>query len=410
MAEARVADGVPSAAELLAKKLRRLGCTAEVGARHAFVSSTCPLHAGKDCAGTATFTGAGAVEWECDRGGNTADFQAHFENGSAARVPGEDDGAAQVKRSVAPVWAEDFLAEKFLPLRWLLAPVLPAESVAVIFSAPNIGKTLWSMDAVCQVTKAGGSCLAIETEGGKRAFQKRLDRAIAAAGGLPPRRLKVLHHVGLELLRERHEEVITSWAKGCELTMLDSLAALTPGVDENDAAVMTSVGAVLNRMRASSGGTVLAVAHSGKIAWKPGETPSLAHLRGHGALAATVDTALALVPAEADEGMVSFDLHVVKQRDEERAKPRRYTIAMRGEAAIVEVEELGQARAGSERMEEAKARVLKVVPAFPGTASANQVCRVAGGSRPHNLEAIRELEEKGIIRSVGFGKLQRVTE
>src|SRR5205823_4100433 len=122
---------------------------------------------------------------------------------------------------------------------------------------------------------------------------------------------------------------LSTWVRETDLAMLDSLSALIPGTDENDVAAMTLVGEALKRVRAAGGGSLLAVHHSAKIAWKPSEAPSLAHLRGHSALAGIVDTVLALVPADSPEGLVSFDLHVVKRRDEERARPRRYTIAMR---------------------------------------------------------------------------------
>src|SRR4051812_6908251 len=104
---------------------------------------------------------------------------------------------------------------------------------------------------------------------------------------------------------------------------------------------MKAVSDALAYVNAATGAAVIALHHTTKTTWRPGgPPPNLADARGHGALVGRIDTEIALVPCEAASGEVAFDAWVVKQRDEEKAAPRRYRIDMTGPAAVVSEEEI----------------------------------------------------------------------
>jgi hypothetical protein len=97
-----------------------------------------------------------------------------------SRVPGEDDDKETPKSRLGLQPVSVLLTETIPPTEWLISPWLEAGSIAALVAPPNLGKTLLAFWLATQVK---GRVAIIEEEGGKRGFQKRIDRAVRAVGG-----------------------------------------------------------------------------------------------------------------------------------------------------------------------------------------------------------------------------------
>lgn len=242
-------------------------------------------------------------------------------------------------------WLEDFQDRLFPAPRWLYLDLVQAASVCIVLAPPNAGKTFLALEMGAQIVVGAirqdhGQRLRaviVEEEGSGAALQRRLARAFAAAGGMPPRSVKVAWNSGRNLLVEDDMRQLAAECMGAELIVLDSLSALCGGLDENDSRAMQAVATALRKLQVLTGASIVALHHTTKESWKPGEAPHQRHLRGHGTLAGRIDTAIALVALDSDEREVRFEVHVVKQRDAEHAKPRQFAIGMRGPAAAVQI-------------------------------------------------------------------------
>jgi len=210
-------------------------------------------------------------------------------------------------------------------------------------AAPNAGKTFFGLDVVVQVAvkaaQQGLRVVIVEEEGTGYALQVRLSRALASVGMQGSDLIRVSWNSGRSLLERADLDHLIADCAGCELVMLDSLSALSGGIDENSSADMAAVAEALHELKSTTGSAVLALHHMTKAAWKEGETPRLEHMRGHGALPGRADAVIALVPLESDQDAVNFEVHCVKQRDGSKPKARKMSVAMTGSAAITEIED-----------------------------------------------------------------------
>jgi biotin operon repressor len=198
-----------------------------------------------------------------------------------------------------------------------------------------------------------------------------------------------------------------------DLIVLDSLASFWPGLNENDPEHMSMVAEALKILCEHSGASILGIHHTTKAAWKPGEKPSLGELRGHGAMAGRIDAAFICRPMERVAGMVRFELHVVKQRDEDWTTPKAVEVIMTGDAATVTMEPLGQMlRTGTPldyRNREIEQQILLALPQEAGEAiSGNAICEKVKKSKTDVLAAIKRLFAQQKITQDWTGKYYRV--
>jgi len=256
------------------------------------------------------------------------------------------------------------LDEEIPDTEWLFAPYLETKVIAALVAPPNIGKTLLAFWVATQVAAAGKRVAIIEEEGGKKGFQKRISRAVAAVGG----REKCLgisysFKPRISLMLNSDVRALAVELAGYDLVIIDSLARVTLGLEENDAGEMGVLVANMDFLRESIVGTILTLHHTGKAKWKPNEIPRLGDGRGSSAFESGMDTVLALAPvADKVKGLVQFTLHITKQRDEDnQVPPMHVRIAMTGRAAdlFMEVPE-----STFDPLEEMKKEVLEFVSAF----------------------------------------------
>jgi hypothetical protein len=344
--------------------------------------------------------------------------------GSAAtREPGSDDGEETQEVPVPkpsllklqPISV--LLAEQIPPTEWLIAPWIETGSIGAIVAPPNIGKTLLAFHFSVQVAAAGKRVAIIEEEGGKRGFQSRISRAVAAAGG--PGACKTIDwsfKPRISLMSGSHVADLCDELAGYDLVIIDSLARVTTGMEENDAKEVGQLVASLDIIREATKAAVYSIHHTGKSKWKPGEVPTLADGRGSSALAGGLDTVIALAYVAEEEqltGVVSFTIHITKQRDEDnKVAPRLARIKMTGPEAYVEMEESPTTR-GPSPAEQRVAALLQVVlfaiPEAPGEPITREALQDKLGKRPSDIRsAVNRLIEQGKIKELVRRRLTRV--
>ena len=304
---------------------------------------------------------------------------------------------------------DELLGLQLPPKEWYVAGLIEKEAVVAIIGPPNAGKTFLGLDALMKSAAADYKVLLYEAEGSVAGLQKRLRRAEAHHRVAKPGNLRILHNPTLDLLTDDGAERVIAQAKahGANLIVFDSLSALCAGLDENDSAAMGALANRLYRIKVATGATVLVLHHMTKEGWREGERPTLAHMRGHSALAGRVDVAFAIVPAKSFESEIAFDLWDLKQREEaKRDKPRRCTIAMVGEAATFTMLE----PEGGERQPAAMAvRALQLEAEALANLSDQDCLAISATKLALQMKrrdvdvrkAVSRLIEKSLVRAVG---------
>lgn len=331
------------------------------------------------------------------------------ERPAATRTPGEDDGEERKTRlGLQPV--ANLLAEQIPDTEWLLTPYLEVGTIAALVAPPNIGKTLLAFWLATQVK---GRVAIIEEEGGKRGFRKRIERAMAAAGN--PTNIDYSFKPRISLMNQTDVRALAAELKGYALVIIDSFARVTTGIEENDTTEVGLIIAALDYIREESGSTSLSLHHTGKSKWKPGEVPHLADGRGSSALAAGLDTVLALAPVEdVEPGVVKFELHITKQRDEDnQVPPRLVRIAMTGPSADVTMEEIQKHGRGPTPTEVRVAQLLPLVfaaiPEPPAAAITREMLQDTLGKRAADVRmAVAKLVDQKKVKELSRKRLIRV--
>jgi len=204
---------------------------------------------------------------------------------------------------------------------WLVQEVVESESLCVVYGAPNSGKSLAVLDLLYHVAAGKpwrgrdvkrGSVLYISVEGpsgtARRAKAWRTHHGIADGESLPLAFIRV--DVDLFGDKKSAEAIVNAVALlesmtglPCRAVAIDTVNAVTPGMDENSSA---DVGVFLRNLRtilANTRATVLPVHHTGKDESRG--------LRGSNALLARAETTLLV-----SDGVLT----TVKMRDGERGQ------------------------------------------------------------------------------------------
>jgi hypothetical protein len=339
-----------------------------------------------------------------------------------SREPGEDDDDGEGPPGFL---VSDLLQEDIPPVKWIVPGRLLEKSVALIAGPPGSGKTFLNYDWAAQAVRAGAGVYLGQNEGGKKAMQIRLARACAAAGlEKLPRNFRYERNVALALSDRKAVERFAKRLKGYDIIGLDSLSSFWPGLNENDPEHMSIVSESLKILCEVSGATAAGVHHTTKSSWKPGETPSLADIRGHGALAGRIDTAFIVKPLERVAGLVRFELHTVKQRDEDLSPACEMEILMTGSAAtMTQVQSIGRAAKPPSRTEARAIVRLNVIESIIPVGAENAIGvneaqrkllggtaeqKKAGSHKPDVTAAFVELGRTGRIQRDESGKAYRV--
>jgi hypothetical protein len=309
----------------------------------------------------------------------------------------------------------DLLAVEIDPIEWLVHGYLQEQSIAVLAGPPNAGKTLLAADWCAKLAASGKRVFIGQNEGGLRGLQQRLSRSCVAAGiPSPPDRFTYRRNVEVTLANLHEVKKMAQELEFHDLVVLDSLASFWPGLDENKPEHMSIVAEALKVLCEYSGAAVLGIHHTTKTAWKTGEKPSLGDIRGHGAMAGRIDAAFICKPMERVAGVVRFELHVVKQRDEDWTPPKAVEVLMTGDAATVTMEPLqsggiSMARATDPRSREIEQQVLLLLPEDENEAlSQNAICTQTRKAKPDVVAATKRLYATGRIQQDWNGRFYRM--
>jgi hypothetical protein len=234
----------------------------------------------------------------------------------------DDDGEATDRRpaKLPFEFESDVAASAVLP-DWLIGEVIEAETLCVIYGAPNSGKSLAVLDMLYHVATGKpwrgrdvkrGSVLYISVEGpngtARRAKAWREHHGVANGESLPLAFIRV--DVDLFNDRKAAKAIVEAVALlesmtglPCRAVAIDTVNAVTPGMDENSSA---DIGVFLRNLRTILAGTnaaVMPVHHTGKDESRG--------MRGSNALLAKAETTLLV-----SDGVLS----TVKMRDGQRGQ------------------------------------------------------------------------------------------
>lgn len=206
------------------------------------------------------------------------------------------------------------------PIDWTVKGLIAAGELALIYGPSGSGKSFLAIDIAFAVA-AGlpwrdrstkrGSVLYLAAEGGTGVLRRI--KAIRTSADSPDNQLFVLE-ASPRLLDPSDVQALVGLARTCErqsgrtprLIVIDTLARVAGGADENSSSDMGGLVAALGQLQRETGAAILVVHHTGKDTERGP--------RGHSSLRAAVDTAIE-VSCEGSDGYRSARL--VKQKDGE---------------------------------------------------------------------------------------------
>jgi len=303
---------------------------------------------------------------------------------------------------------KDLLAEDIPRPKWLIRKYVLEKSIAILAGPPGGGKTLLAFDWAVQVANAGKRVFIVENEGSRWALQERLRRACASAGlDALPSGLRFERNFGLSLAHKPSVIMFAEEMIGYDLIILDSMQTLCPGLDENDPTEMGPVSDHLKLICEISGATDLTIHHATKASWKPKEWPTLADIRGHGSLAGRIDAAFIVKPIGQTESSITSELHVVKQRDEDKPRPAKFEVLMKGPSAAVIFDRLEvKDRPADVSTPEREKLILALLADSPKSQTA--LCREIGGNRNSSWSLIDAMIANNRLRRLPNGQIEAI--
>lgn len=234
-----------------------------------------------------------------------------------APIPDPAPAQEQEPARYAFFWADAAL-EPLPPIEWAIDKLFSVGSVNIMFGPPGTKKTWALLDAaVCMATGKDwlgmatlqGTALVIDEESGPQRLKRRLADVMRAHCAGPATPLAVASLAAFNLREDQDaaelHKLIT--ATGARLVIIDALADVMPGGDEN---AVKDVQPLMLRLRKIANQTQCAIVlihHSNKAG----------DYRGSTALPGAVDC---MVQVSSATGSTNIDFEVVKSRDGEPFK------------------------------------------------------------------------------------------
>lgn len=158
---------------------------------------------------------------------------------------------------------------------WLVKELLSTGGFTLIYGEPGVGKTFWAIDLVCSVAR-GVDWRGIPTEKGAGVYiaaedgtgvRNRLE-AYCRANQVDPQNLDLkIIGVGVSMMDTKLVEALTLELESIEnlkLVVIDTLAAASPGADENNSAGMSTFVHNCRKIQSKTGANVMVAHHCGK--------------------------------------------------------------------------------------------------------------------------------------------------
>lgn len=161
------------------------------------------------------------------------------------------------------------------PVSWLIKGVLPAAELAVVYGASGSGKSFFVLDMVAAIARG------IEWRGRKTRQCPVVYIAAEGASGFRARTLAYGRHQDADLTTMPFHvlpsavDLVDGYLELCEdieqiggagIVVVDTLSAVTPGLDENTGRDMGQLVNACRQVHAATGALVILVHHSGKDA------------------------------------------------------------------------------------------------------------------------------------------------
>lgn len=212
---------------------------------------------------------------------------------------------ARLAKMVEHTYAGDELLE-IPPRKWLVKDWLPLNSFVVVYSPPGVGKSFYGLTLALEAASGGRWCgarlpkpLSVLYVSAER-YQDQRDRAEAwkVAKGQPiPNTFRLqAEPLGAELTNPLDVTALCLAIQkyGAEIVVLDTYAAMTAGLNENDTGETNKImrDGIQRLKEATNGGIVIAIHHTNKTTGG-----GLNALRGSSVFGGAVDTAIELTKA-----------------------------------------------------------------------------------------------------------------
>ncbi len=301
------------------------------------------------------------------------------------------------------------------PPEYLVEPVFVRGCLALIVAYGASLKTWIEIDGALSISMGEawlamyptrqGPALLIDFESGDYELRRRLHKvARGREWEIPIDGISFVSMPEFSLADDGFFEALLPLAEAHRFIGIDSLAAGSGGIDENDARFARS----LQRLKsiASTTGCVIAVLHRAR---KGGgeDSDEREMVRGTSAIFNAVDVVLQL--RRADEG--SFTMRQTKARGGKSIDPVTVRVddTANGGALVTATSAAGPKGAAlpmAAGIEGAKRRIVALLGEAHDIRSANEIHRRVRGNKRTNLDAIDELEERGtVVRNQGVFRL-----
>jgi len=257
-------------------------------------------------------------------------------DGPALRV---DEAIASLKRAPAVTESrlrvldrQQMVREEPLPINWLLRPLIAEGRITMLFAEPGAGKSMFILsasaamahnDSIAGMDTSPGSVVYVDGENGEHEIHRR----IRSSGIEEHTPIEFVDAEGFDLRRESDELGALVDRYDPKLLVIDSLRALSPGLDENDSREVEAILAPLRRIAHGRQVAVVFIHHTSK---------GRKTYRGSSALAGSVDAAFHLDRAEGDPDVARRVLRVNKMRFAEEPPAIWLRIAAEDGAVLVE--------------------------------------------------------------------------
>ncbi len=294
------------------------------------------------------------------------------------------------------------------PIEYVIEGVLPRGGLAILGGYSSSGKSWLALDAALSIATGSkwlgrfatqlGTATILDKESGEYESRRRLQRLYRAKG------LETAEAPKLELccFPDTHfgdpnfERRVRELANGRSLLLFDTLAAFSPGVDENAAAM----GEGLNKLQVIAKDTncaILVVAHEKKLGVHGTEIDERERLRGSSAIIGAIDSAFSVQYRKG----VPLRISQIKARGGTAIPDFTATIIdLLGGTAVVTGEVPSQQETIEDRFEGLCRRIHAIIAKKP-ECSGRHVRAVAGARNTDVAAALERLLEDGRIVNLG---------
>lgn len=341
---------------------------------------------------------------------------ANDANGTVRAVPREEDGTpySEYKRTepkpAFKLWSPEQIWAPLPPPDYLVGGLCVRGTLALLVAYGASLKTWVLIDGALAVATGGkwldrfettkGGALVIDFESGDWELRRRAHRLAAGRQLVTPLEgFAFVTMPTMSLADDDFYEALEPLAREHAFIGIDSLAAGSGGIDENDARFARSLQR-LKALASETGSVVVLLHHARKSSASDKEKDSDPRemVRGTSAIFNACDVVLQLKRAD-DE---SFVCSQTKSRGGPKVDPFVVRVDDVGEGGSVvtssDVGDDGEAEAAAaDAFGVVKAKVVRLLAREHDVRSATEIYRRTKGTKKTVLEAVKELEERGTI-------------